>query len=319
MKICQVGPGIMSIPPIGWGAVEALIWDYYNILKNLGHSVDIVNTPNRNEIIEKVNKGDYDVVHIHYDHFYDVLPFLKCHLKIISSHYPYLNARERWENDGYTNKFKGICNNSDFWIFASSIDDINTYKSGGANPDKIFHSKLAIDIDSYDYNDVPEYKDRTFSLGKILYRKRQWLLQDINSVYFCGKKDYSGFNYSSPRYLGELNRQILNKTITKYANFILLSEMENATPLAVKEALVCGLGVVVSTPCALELDKTKDFITIIEEKYMDNQEYIKQKIEENKIISLTKRKEIREYALQNFSLGNIMKDYVNKIQDILLL
>ena len=28
MKIALVGPGIMEIPPKGWGAVESLIWDY---------------------------------------------------------------------------------------------------------------------------------------------------------------------------------------------------------------------------------------------------------------------------------------------------
>ena len=28
MKIALIGPGIMPIPPDGWGAVESLIWDY---------------------------------------------------------------------------------------------------------------------------------------------------------------------------------------------------------------------------------------------------------------------------------------------------
>ena len=27
MKVAIVGPGIMPIPPTGWGAVEILIWD----------------------------------------------------------------------------------------------------------------------------------------------------------------------------------------------------------------------------------------------------------------------------------------------------
>ena len=31
-KIALIGPGIMSIPPKGWGAVEILIWDYYQSL-----------------------------------------------------------------------------------------------------------------------------------------------------------------------------------------------------------------------------------------------------------------------------------------------
>ena len=43
MKISIIGPGFMSIPPIGWGAVESLIWDYSENLKKHGHDVQIVN------------------------------------------------------------------------------------------------------------------------------------------------------------------------------------------------------------------------------------------------------------------------------------
>ena len=44
MKLALVGPGIMPIPPNGWGAVEMMIWDYYNILKKHGIEVNIINT-----------------------------------------------------------------------------------------------------------------------------------------------------------------------------------------------------------------------------------------------------------------------------------
>lgn len=37
MKITLVGPGIMPIPPTGWGAVEILVWDTKNALEDLGH------------------------------------------------------------------------------------------------------------------------------------------------------------------------------------------------------------------------------------------------------------------------------------------
>ena len=43
MKIVIVGPGIMPIPPTGWGAVEILIWDSKIALEKLGHQVLIVN------------------------------------------------------------------------------------------------------------------------------------------------------------------------------------------------------------------------------------------------------------------------------------
>ena len=37
MKIALIGPGIMPIPPDGWGAVESLIWDYALELTDLEH------------------------------------------------------------------------------------------------------------------------------------------------------------------------------------------------------------------------------------------------------------------------------------------
>ena len=54
MNIAFIGPGIMPIPPDTWGAVEMMIWDYSNILCKNGIEVDIINTPNREEILIKV-------------------------------------------------------------------------------------------------------------------------------------------------------------------------------------------------------------------------------------------------------------------------
>ena len=56
MKIALVGPGIMEIPPKGWGAVESLIWDYATELGELGHEGTIINTPDRAQIIRDLTK-----------------------------------------------------------------------------------------------------------------------------------------------------------------------------------------------------------------------------------------------------------------------
>ena len=42
MNIALVGPGIIEIPPKGWGAVESLIWDYATELDELGHDGVII-------------------------------------------------------------------------------------------------------------------------------------------------------------------------------------------------------------------------------------------------------------------------------------
>ena len=67
MKIALVGPGIIEIPPKGWGAVESLIWDYATELGELGHEGTIINTPDRSQIIRDLCKEEYDYIHVHYD------------------------------------------------------------------------------------------------------------------------------------------------------------------------------------------------------------------------------------------------------------
>lgn len=56
MKIINVTPGLLPIPPNGWGAVEKIIWETHNRLLELGHDAQIL-------FLDDVN--DYDVVHIH--------------------------------------------------------------------------------------------------------------------------------------------------------------------------------------------------------------------------------------------------------------
>lgn len=58
MRIAQITPGMIEIPPKTWGAVEKIIWQYKLKLERLGHTVDI-------KYLDEVNEGDYDVVHIH--------------------------------------------------------------------------------------------------------------------------------------------------------------------------------------------------------------------------------------------------------------
>ena len=77
MKISIIGPGIMPIPPTGWGAVEILIWDQKLALEKLGHEVDIVNTKSPVEIVQKINAYRPDFVHIQYDDFIELYPYIQ--------------------------------------------------------------------------------------------------------------------------------------------------------------------------------------------------------------------------------------------------
>ncbi len=58
MRIAQITPGVIPIPPNGWGAVEKIIWEYTNVLRSLGHHVEILYSG-------EVNPEEWDVVHVH--------------------------------------------------------------------------------------------------------------------------------------------------------------------------------------------------------------------------------------------------------------
>jgi hypothetical protein len=93
MKISIIGPGIMPIPPTGWGAVEILIWDSKNALESLGHEIQIVNNQNPSQIISEINSFIPDFVHIQYDDFIGLYPYIQ-YPKAITSHFGYLERPE---------------------------------------------------------------------------------------------------------------------------------------------------------------------------------------------------------------------------------
>jgi hypothetical protein len=319
MNIAFIGPGIMPIPPDGWGAVEMLIWDYATVLGELGHTGVIINTPERTEIINELSEDKFDIVHLHYDVFHDIIPQILDTISgklIVSSHYPYINYSEMWHNDNYGPISESYIKNKDFHIFSSNQKDIDTFVSLGADANHCWLSRLGVLPDSYQFEDKATY-DRTLSFSQICDRKRQYLIQDFDNVDFVGRLEYGKFN-NRKNYKGQLSREKLNTEITKYSNFILLSSVENTTPLVVKEALVCGLGVVVSEEVSVELDTNLDFVDIISEDRIGDLSYIKDVLEKNKEYSVNNRNEIREYGIKTFGLSNILEfEYVPKLQSLL--
>jgi hypothetical protein len=318
MNIAFIGPGIMPIPPTGWGAVEMLIWDYATVLGELGHTGAIVNTPDRSQIIRELKDEKFDIVHLHYDVFHDIIPQILDTISgklIVSSHYPYINYSDMWRNDNYGPIAESYIKNTDFHIFSSSQKDIDTFVNLGAVSEHCWLSRLGVLPDSYQFDDNASY-DRTLSFSQICDRKRQYLIQDFDGVDFVGRLEYGKFS-NRKNYKGEMLREKLNTEITKYSNFTLLSSVENTTPLAVKEALICGLGVVVSEEVSVELDTSLNFIDVIPEDKIEDLSYIKDVLEKNKEYSVKNRNEIREYGIKTFSLSNILEfEYVPKLESL---
>lgn len=311
-----VGPGIMPIPPTGWGAVEILIWDYAKALEALGHKVTILNDKNLSNVIETIKTINPDVVHIQYDEHAHIAGAISPYTKIvgITSHYGYFEQPGKW--GGYRDVFHSIIrqNQPNTYHFVLSEGIANVYRQAGLPNEKIVVVPNGANHTQFKYTSDPTLLDRSIYLAKLDYRKRQYLFQNIPDLYFAGNPADNRFNIRSPRYLGEWSKEYLYENLTQYGNLVLLSDGE-ADPLVVKEALMCGLGVVISEWSTAGLDLSKPYITVIPEAKISDIAYVESEIKRNREICAEYRKDIREYGL-TFTWSRLIEEYVKKIQNI---
>ena len=309
MRIAIIGPGIMPIPPTGWGAVESLIWDYATELKNLGHDVRIINTPNPSEIVNSVNSINPDFVHLQYDNLYFVMPHINCKNKAATSHYGYIDQAHRY--GGYSQIFDGFVN-SDFRIFCLSPEILEIYRKAGVTESRLELTPNGARSDLFKYEESPKYPNKSIYLAKITDRKKQYLYQDFDSIDFAGNIDDYRFNTERENYLGEWTKEHLYENLTNYSNLVLFSDGE-AHPLVCCEALMAGLGLVISKVCSANLDLDLPFITVIPDDKLEDRNYVENMIKENREISNRMRSDIRKYALDKFSWKSVIPKYIDKI------
>lgn len=302
MKISIIGPAT-QIPPVGWGAVESLIWDYKLSLEELGHTVQIINTANPNEIIQRVNQFRPDFVHINYDDWITVYPYIQ-YPCAITSHFGYIERQDMM--NGYVNIFK-LFQDYKPNIFCLSKNIKKVYKFFAEIPEeKLYINPNGVNSSLFKKTDKPKYSDKSIYLAKVDYRKRQHLFQSIDSLWYAGNLADSRFD-TNKNYLGEWDKDTLHDELTNYGNLVLLSDGE-AHSLVIMEAFSAGLGVVISEFATANLDLNNEFIDVIPEKRINDIEYIESIIIKNREYSISHRDEIVEYS-KNFEWPNIIENY----------
>ena len=306
MRISIIGPGIMPIPPTGWGAVEILIWDQKLALEKLGHEVDIVNTQSPVEILQQVNNFRPDFVHIQYDDFIELYPYVQ-YPCAITSHFGYLEQTNKWDYYGerIAKPFGRIQPN--VFCLSSGIKDV--YANVLNIPeDNLFVTPNGVNVDKFKFDKLPLTEDmpKSIYLAKIDYRKRQHMFQSIQSLYYAGNNADPRFDVGI-NYLGEWSKETLYNDLTRYGNLVLLSDGE-AHPLVCLEAFAAGLGVVISQRDAANLDTSKDFISLIPEDKISDIEFVENEILQNKFYSVNHRSEILDYA-KTFDWPEVIKNY----------
>ena len=317
MKILLVGPGFSPIPPTGWGAVESIVWDYYQILIKQGIEVIIINTQKTQNIINLCNSYNADIIHIMYDDHIIIVPYLTCRKILYTSHYAYITHPnfETQYSSYFENIFKKVIQYQDkIIVYAISNLIIEKYKKHGFNKQIHLMGNGARE-DKFNFSLTPNNPTKSVYIAKIEYRKSQYKYQSIPNINFVGNYCDSPFNFHLSNYIGEWDKDTLYKNLTNYGNLILLSEGE-ADPLVVKEALIAGLGVVLSECSCSNLDLSKKFITIIPNNRLNDLDYISNEIEENRKYSILHREEIRTYALEYFAWNRIIQNYINVLNRI---
>lgn len=321
LKIALLAHGTNDIPPKGWGAVESLIWTYYQGLTALGHYVSIVNTMNNDVIVGYLNAHPWDIIHIHDDSLINLVPELDHKgLIVLTSHYPAIHDRSVWNDTrtGYnfeTMVIQPLLHYSRFRkrivVGALCQKDRNAFVAMGIPEDQIFlmvngASAKEIECDDRATNGL------TICLAQISERKRQTALFGIPSVVFYGP---SPVPVMDPGYKGEMSGSERNRTLTEYENMVLLSTAE-ASPLAIKEGLMAGLGLVLSEAVASEIEP-KPWITVVPESEIWNKAYVETAILKNRALTKGLKQEIRKDAIKQWDWPILVQKYVANLQQLL--
>ena len=302
----------MPIPPTAWGAVEILVWDTKNALEELGHEVQIINTKDYRQIINGLNAFVPDFVHVHYDEFIPIMPYIQ-YPAAITSHFGYLERREMF--NGYINVAKEFQRLKPV-VFCLSEGIKKVYNVMFDVPkENTYVTPNGVNLDRFRRSMDPEYPDRSLYLAKIDYRKRQHLFQSIDSLWYAGNLADNRFD-TDKNYLGEWSKDTLYEQLTDYGNLVLLSDGE-AHPLVCMEALAAGLGVVVCQWGAANLDLDKEFITVIPEDKINDIDFVEDAIIKNREYSINNREEIIQYSKQ-FEWKEVLRNhYIPSVEKVI--
>jgi glycosyltransferase involved in cell wall biosynthesis len=311
VKIVLIAPGTTTFPPKGWGACESIVWDYYENLLKRGYDVVIVNQANPNRIIFETNSYKPSVVHIMYDDHIVVAPYIQCSKIYYTSHYAYITQpgfeeQQQWY---FNNIFmKVIEHQAHITINAISEEIKQIYIKYGFPESKINVIHNGSREDLFRFSKTPAFPEKSLYIAKIEYRKAQYKYQRLPNIDFVGNLHNSPFDKTNANYLGEWNKETLYENTTNYANLILLSEGE-ADPLVTKEALMAGLGLVLSECACANLDRNRPFITVIPNDKLEDLDYVNKAIIENRQSSIEYRENIRDYAIAQFAWSNVIDKY----------
>jgi autotransporter strand-loop-strand O-heptosyltransferase len=245
MRIVNVTPGLIPIPPNGWGAVEKIIWETHLNLKKLGHESHI-------SYLEHMPENP-DIVHIHVANLailardWGIPYYFTCH-----DHHAYLNGKQ---SSVYKENLEAMKGSVKSFVPAKYLVDyfegVPQYLSHGVNTN-IFtptnttfseHKLLCVANNGYAHDQTIDRK----GFGIAIEAARQLGLP-ITIAGPSNNKNY--FNKYPPNYdrltiLYDLTEEELLTVYKNHTIFLHPSQLEAGHPnLTLLEALSSGLPIV---------------------------------------------------------------------------
>lgn len=248
LKIVQVTPGLLPIPPNGWGAIEKIIWDYKNNLELQGHTCDI-------KFLDDVDPNEYDIIHIHAGNLCNIahergIPYyFTCH-----DHHTYLYGKEspifQVNHLAMKNSIKSFVP-AKYLVDYFDLPNVE-YFGHGVNNDfftpsyEQFKQHKLLCVANNGYANNLTYDRKGFSLAINAAKKLDLPITIAgptkNNKSFFEKNN---FNYDKLDVIYDLDEKQLLETYQSHTIFLHLSELEAGHPnLTLLEALSCGLPVI---------------------------------------------------------------------------
>ena len=318
MRILLVMACWQTIPPIGHGAVEKIIWETKLDLEKRGHQVTILNRHRKRTLAGLLIKPwTYDFVHLHQDDAAPVWTKLQRWFGFplaISTHFGYAPFPEMW-HESYRQVAKCLIRAPNLILQSEELAKV--FAAQGFNGKTYV---LSNGLSAHNIEFRAHSLKQALCLGRIQVRKKQTqlaqLLNDTDvECDFIGPPEDESFvvNGRNTNYLGEWTRKQIEHNLTDYSCHVLLSDGETMTPIVVLEALAAGLSLVVSPEASHNLDVNLPWIYVVDMDKDDISSIIRTAINENHLY----RYSIRQYCLNTFDYDVLMPRYLDIVSDII--